>query len=120
MVSSKAGITSCRPLITSRRPAKKNHGRPPQSWRATGLLDRQARHIDRFLMLSKSAMQNHMNFGFKHPMTLLPSFLPDSPPLPVQPPIHDRPFFFFAGRLEVIKGLQDVTPPLMKPFPPTS
>ena len=87
-----------------------NHGRPPQSWRATGLLDRQARHIDRFLMLSKSAMQNHMNFGFKHPMTLLPSFLPDSPPLPVQPPIHDRPFFFFAGRLEVIKGLQDVIP----------
>lgn len=86
------------------------HGRPPQSWRATNLLDAKARHVDAFLMLSRSSMHNHRKFGFGHEMTMLPTFLPDAPDLPAAAPIHPRPFFFFAGRLEVIKGLQDVIP----------
>ncbi|MGI9076806.1 MAG: glycosyltransferase family 4 protein [Gemmatimonadaceae bacterium] len=31
-------------------------------------------------------------------------------PGPADPPIHSRPYFFFAGRLERIKGLDDVIP----------
>ncbi|MDA7964124.1 glycosyltransferase [Ruegeria sp.] len=86
------------------------HGRPPQLWRATDLVAREARHVDAFLMLSQSCLNNHRQFGFATPAQVVPSFLPDAPELPDMPSIHPRPFFFFAGRLEVIKGLQDVIP----------
>ncbi|WP_171133158.1 MULTISPECIES: glycosyltransferase family 4 protein [unclassified Ruegeria] len=86
------------------------HKRPPQLWRATDLVAREARHVDAFLMLSQSCLDNHRRFGFTAPAQVIPSFLPDAPELPEQPSIHPRPFFFFAGRLEVIKGLQDVIP----------
>ena len=44
-------------------------------------------------------------------MTVLPYFLPDidESALP-EPAAHDRPYFLFVGRLEKIKGLQDVFP----------
>ena len=37
--------------------------RPPQLWRATNLIAREARHVDRFLMLSQSSIDNHRHFG---------------------------------------------------------
>jgi glycosyltransferase involved in cell wall biosynthesis len=86
--------------------------RPPQMWRATDLLARESHHVDRFLMLSASSERNHAAFGFQRPMTVIPSFLPDAPPLPTNP-AHDaaaRPYFLFVGRLEAIKGLQDAIP----------
>ena len=89
------------------------HHRPPQLWRFTDVLDRAARHVDVFIALSKSVAANHNAFGFKPPMTLLPSFMADADAVamevaPAPPP--ERPFFLFVGRLEVIKGLQDVIP----------
>lgn len=86
--------------------------RPPQMWRSTNLLAREARHVDRFLMLSESSARNHAAFGFREPMTVIPSFLPDAPPLPPKPAeaAQARPFFLFVGRLEAIKGLQDAIP----------
>lgn len=92
-----------------------NHGRPPQLWRATGLMAREARHVDAFLMLSESAAANHRRFGFEAPMTVVPSFLPDAAPLHTLAECAEgadagRPYFLFVGRLEVIKGLQDVIP----------
>ena len=90
-----------------------NHRRPPQIWRATGLLARAAKQVDAFLMLSQSAADNHRRFGFAAPMTVVPSFLPDSAALPPDPagsPARTRPYFLFVGRLEIIKGLQDVIP----------
>ncbi|MBF9033176.1 glycosyltransferase [Rhodobacterales bacterium HKCCE2091] len=87
------------------------HGRPPQLWRATGLIEREAHNVDAFLMLSRSAEANHRRFGFTPPTEVVPSFLPDVPPLPpAETPVHPRPFFLFVGRLEIIKGLQDVIP----------
>lgn len=83
--------------------------RPPQLWRATDLLAREARHVDQFLMLSKSSASNHRAFGFQGPMTVIPSFLPDAPPLPLSVG-SVRPYFLFVGRLEAIKGLQDAIP----------
>ena len=44
-------------------------------------------------------------------MELLPCFLPDTPAaeaIPAGPRPHPRPYFIFAGRLEVIKGVHEV------------
>lgn len=90
------------------------YGRPPQPWRATGLLEREARHIDAFIALSDSVAQNHRAFGFVPPMKRMASFLPDGEPVGAR--VSDtagrpsRPYFLFVGRLQVIKGLQDVIP----------
>lgn len=86
-----------------------NYRRPPQLWRSTGLIDRMARHVDAFLTFSQSAADNHRRFGFRHPMRVVPSFLPDAPPLSEQtPPEATRPFFLCVGRLEKIKGFDQV------------
>ena len=86
--------------------------RPPQLWRATNLIAREARHVDRFLMLSQSSIDNHRHFGFSAPMTVFPSFLPKSE-ADAASDTKSRPktpYVLFVGRLEVIKGLQDVIP----------
>ncbi|NWG47201.1 MAG: glycosyltransferase family 4 protein [Alphaproteobacteria bacterium] len=97
-----------------------SYGRPPQLWRMGGHLEAQARHVDAFLMLSQSAADNHRAFGFEAPMRLVPSFLPaDTGAAPAQtPPAHPRPYFLFVGRLEIIKGLQDIIPHFTKPAAP--
>lgn len=81
------------------------HKRPPQLWRQTGLLDRMARHVDGFIMLSRSCQETHRAFGFRHETRLVPSFLPDEPPMPK--PREETPYFLCVGRLEQIKGFQE-------------
>jgi glycosyltransferase involved in cell wall biosynthesis len=88
------------------------HKRPPQLWRTGHLLTREAGHIDAFIALSRFSAEKHAEFGFAHPMIVLPSFLPEAP-MNAQiwrPPENGRPYFLFAGRLEAIKGLQEVIP----------
>lgn len=89
------------------------HKRPPQAWRATNLIEQEAPNVDAFLMLSQSAADNHRRFGFKPPMTVFPSFLPAEEAAalpPTDPTAEVPPYFLFVGRLEIIKGLQDVIP----------
>jgi glycosyltransferase involved in cell wall biosynthesis len=91
-----------------------HYRRPPQWWRSTGLLDREAEHVDAFIAMSDFSRQMHRSRGFSREMEVLPYFLPDPefagmPDATGRSP-HDRPYFFFAGRLERIKGLQDVIP----------
>ena len=91
------------------------HKRPPQAWRAVDLVGRHGHHVDAFLMLSEAAAANHRRFGFPHPMTVIPSFLPEeeaaAPSGSTDAENPDTPpYFLFVGRLEVIKGLQDVIP----------
>lgn len=88
------------------------HRRPPQLWRATDMVNHEAHHVDRFLMLSRASAENHQRFGFKAPMTIFPSFLPKAESAASAGPAteHDLPFILFVGRLEIIKGLQDVIP----------
>lgn len=85
-------------------------GRPPQMWRYTGLLRRCVREVDCFLMPSRFALERHRAEGLDRPMVHLPSFVPapaESDPSTALP-IGDRPFFLFVGRLEKLKGVQDL------------
>jgi len=85
--------------------------RPPQYWRYTGLLEREGRHVDTFIAMSQFSRDKHAEFGFPYPMEVLPYFLPDdegSATPPARP--QEAPYFLFVGRLEPIKGLDDVIP----------
>lgn len=95
-----------------------HHRRPHQLWRYTGYLERQLRHVDAFIAKSEFSRRKHHEFGFPREMEVLPYFLPDArdrdgpagktdreETMP-----HRRPYFLFVGRLEEIKGLDDVIP----------
>ncbi len=83
--------------------------RPPQWWRWTGYMERQAEAIDLFIAKSEFSRKKHAEFGFKPEMQVVPYFLPDIEATG-EKTAHDRPYFLFVGRLEKIKGLQDVIP----------
>ena len=90
----------------------RNH-RPPQLWRYTGFLERQLHHVDAFIAKSEFSREKHREFGFPRPMEVIPYFLPDEATAPVarhEESPHPRPYFLFVGRLEKIKGLDDVIP----------
>ncbi len=87
------------------------HGkRPPQFWRGSDLLDRGLRALDALIAPSRSTIYEHARRGVAVPMRHLPYFLPhDYTGLPeVASPRHERPYIAAAGRLEEIKGFQDV------------
>jgi glycosyltransferase involved in cell wall biosynthesis len=91
------------------------HRRPPQLWRYTGLLEREAEKVDVFYSPSRFSAAKHAQFGFPRSLEVIPYFLPDLDSAAEQPePLSSRPsehpFFLFVGRLEKIKGLQDVIP----------
>jgi glycosyltransferase involved in cell wall biosynthesis len=92
--------------------------RPPQLWRWTGYLDRQLQHVDSVIAMSEFSRRKHLEFGLPCDPEVLPYFLPDPEPDArhvTGPSPNERPYFFFAGRLERIKGLDDVIP-LMRDF----
>jgi len=91
-----------------------SYHRPPQAWRYTGLLERRLEDVDVFIAKSEFSRAKHAEFGFAPDMEVLPYFLPDLEPsstdsAPPESP-HERPYFLFVGRLERIKGLDDVIP----------
>lgn len=90
-----------------------HYKRPPQLWRYTGLLQREARHVDTFIAMSEFSRDKHHEFGFRPDMEVVNYFLPDidipAKAIDDESP-HDRPYFLFVGRLEKIKGLDDVIP----------
>lgn len=98
-----------------------HHRRPPQAWRYTGYLRRQLASVDAFIAKSEFSRAKHREFGFSRDMEVMPYFLParetetESEEADSSSP-HERPFFLFVGRLEKIKGLQDVIP-VFREFP---
>jgi glycosyltransferase involved in cell wall biosynthesis len=85
--------------------------RPPQLWRYTRHLERHLDEVDTFIAMSEFSRDKHHEFGFPRPMEVLSSFLPDPVETAVEAPRpHRRPYFLFVGRLEKIKGLDDVIP----------
>ncbi len=89
-----------------------SYRRPPQAWRYTGYLERQLHHVDAFIAVSEFSRDKHHEFGFPRDMEVLNYFLPDDVAEPsARPPSpHPRPYFLFVGRLEKIKGLDEVIP----------
>lgn len=91
-----------------------HYRRPPQLWRYTGTLDRALAGLDVVIAMSEFSRSKHKEFGLRQEMEVLPYFLPDpteaSAPVPTGASPNARPYFFFAGRLERIKGLDDVIP----------
>jgi glycosyltransferase involved in cell wall biosynthesis len=86
-----------------------SYGRPPQLWRHTGLLERMLGHVDAFIAMSQFSRDKHREFGFPREMDVLPGFMRDpGPPQEDSAPSPERPYFLFVGRLESIKGLEDV------------
>jgi glycosyltransferase involved in cell wall biosynthesis len=85
-----------------------SYGRPPQLWRHTDLLARHLDHVDAFIALSRFSRDKHREFGFPRDMEVLSGFMRD-PGLPREYAVPvERPYFLFVGRLESIKGLEDV------------
>ena len=84
------------------------HKRPPQLWRYTPLLKMAGRRVDAFLALSQFSAKKHADYGFPFSMRVTPSFLPTTDVS--DSPQRERPYFLMVGRLEVIKGFQDVIP----------
>ncbi len=81
--------------------------RPPQYWRYNGMLARTSRHIDQFVSPSRFTANMHAERGFSQPVSHLPYFIEkvDQDWQYPAPPPQEKPYFFFVGRLEEIKGL---------------
>jgi glycosyltransferase involved in cell wall biosynthesis len=90
------------------------HRRPPQLWRYTRHLERSLAHVDAFISPSEAGRAKHHEFGFPYEMEVLPGLIPDGDSVDEREersqPVHTRPYFLFAGRLEPLKGLDDVIP----------
>jgi glycosyltransferase involved in cell wall biosynthesis len=86
--------------------------RPLQLWRYSNLRERQLMHIDAFLSPSLFSEKKHHEYGLNAEIHHFPYFLPTSSNR--EDPIHNsafkhhRPFFLFVGRLEKIKGVQNL------------
>ena len=84
--------------------------RPPQLWRYTPLLEQCVREIDLFLTPSHFCREMHRSRGFQQEMRVLPYFVPrvEREPDSAGESPHSRPYFLFVGRLEKIKGVQEI------------
>lgn len=81
--------------------------RPPQLWRRGGSIHRALEEVDYMLMPSHFAMKRHQDEGIDRPMVHLPHFVPD-PQTPSAPASSAKPYFLYVGRLEELKGVQDL------------
>ncbi len=85
--------------------------RPPQLWRYSGLLEKSLSHVDRFISPSRFTLNKHLELGLDIPIMHIPYFLPAPETANLTNENKpERPFFLFVGRLERIKGLQNVMP----------
>jgi glycosyltransferase involved in cell wall biosynthesis len=84
--------------------------RPPQLWRYTNLLKKASEHVDQFVSPSRFTARMHADRGFPRPVAHLPYFIDraDQDWMSPEPRPQEKPYFLFAGRLEAIKGLQNV------------
>jgi glycosyltransferase involved in cell wall biosynthesis len=87
--------------------------RPPQLWRYTGLLEKMLKHVDCFLSPSRFTLNKHLEMGLDIPIEHMPYFLPT--PTKETENVQtekesEKPYFLFVGRLEEIKGVQNIIP----------
>ena len=89
-----------------------SYRRPPQWWRYLGLLESAIKQVDAFIAPSRFIKDLH-HAKLNIPIVHLPNFASsshnDAAPISDRPP-SDKPYFFFVGRLESLKGLQTIIP----------
>jgi glycosyltransferase involved in cell wall biosynthesis len=96
--------------------------RPPQLWRYGSLLKNNAQNVDAFITMSQFCADKHKEFGFERSFSVVGPFLPETETdsennSETEREAVSRPFFLFVGRLELIKGLQEVIPLFDKTSP---
>lgn len=84
--------------------------RPPQLWRRLGFFKRMLAHVDCFLSPSRFTLGKHLEAGLDIPIRHLPYFLPETENSESCETykVQTRPYFLFVGRLEQIKGAQNL------------
>lgn len=91
------------------------HGRPPQLWRYSGLLQRSLTHVDSLIAPSRFTLRRHREAGIDRPMAYLPHGLDATWAVPsglsrAEAKVPERPYFLFVGRLEKLKGAHRLVP----------
>ena len=84
------------------------YGRPPQLWRHTGLLERHLDEVNAFIAVSAFSRAKHHEFGFPREMEVIPGFAHDPGTPARRRSLGARPYFLYVGRIESLKGLEDV------------
>jgi glycosyltransferase involved in cell wall biosynthesis len=88
------------------------HKRPPQLWRYTDMIAQAVKQVDLFIAPSEVTKNKHLEMGLKIPVVELPYFTSrwERDETPPRRPTGETPYFLFVGRLEKIKGLQELLP----------
>jgi glycosyltransferase involved in cell wall biosynthesis len=81
-----------------------SHGRPPQPWRRTGMLERCLRHLDALLVPSWTSARLHARFAPLTRLEVIENWVPEPSAGASGPSPRPRPYFLYVGRLEPIKG----------------
>lgn len=87
------------------------HGRPPQWWRYTRLLQNATRHVDAFICPSQFSAAQHARFGLPLNHVIIPNFHAQPSNSSARAlPAPTQPYFLYVGRLEHIKAVQTLLP----------
>lgn len=87
------------------------HGRPPQWWRYTRMLQHATRHVDAFICPSRFSAAEHARNGLQLNHVVIPNFhAPSSSGAARAMSAPTTPYYLYVGRLEHIKGIQTLLP----------
>ncbi len=91
------------------------HARPPQLWRYTGLIDKSLDHLDAIISPSMFSKKLYETKGLKVPIHHIPNFIPEDNYSTGRGGKYDitvpeEPFFLYVGRIEKLKGIQNLIP----------
>ncbi len=90
--------------------------RPLQLWRYSDYMQRQLAHIDAILSPSQFLIDKYRDGGIKAEYSLIPLFTPTPDNIAPANDTIERPYFLYVGRLEKLKGLQEIIP-VFKKYP---